>query len=56
MVTCSGHPSAGSSWEGYVIEQIIREAPEFSEFYFYRTQNGAEIDLLMIHPVREKYV
>lgn len=51
---CSGHPSAGSSWEGYVIEQIIREAPEFSEFYFYRTQNGAEIDLLMITPSARK--
>ena len=43
-----GHPSIGNSWEGYVIEQIIREAPEFSDFYFYRTQGGAEIDLLMI--------
>jgi predicted AAA+ superfamily ATPase len=45
-----GHPSAGASWEGYVIEQIMREAPEFSDFYFYRTQHGAEIDLLMITP------
>lgn len=43
-----GNPAIGSSWEGYVIEQIIREAPEFSDFYFYRTQGGAEVDLLMI--------
>ena len=45
-----GNPSVGASWEGYVIEQIIREAPEFSDFYYYRTQNGAEIDLIMITP------
>jgi uncharacterized protein len=45
-----GNPSLGASWEGYVIEQIIREALEFSDFYYYRTQNGAEIDLLMITP------
>ena len=43
-----GNPAIGSSWEGYVIEQIIREAPEFSDFYFYRTHGGAEVDLLMI--------
>lgn len=42
-----GHPSVGASWEGFVIEQIMREAPEFSSFYYYRTQNGAETDLLM---------
>jgi uncharacterized protein len=44
------NPAIGASWEGYVIEQIMREAPEFSDFYYYRTQNGAEIDLLMITP------
>ncbi len=45
-----GNPAIGASWEGYVIEQIMREAPEFSEFYYYRTQNGAEVDLLMLTP------
>jgi uncharacterized protein len=45
-----GNPAIGASWEGYVIEQIIREAPEFTDFYYYRTQNGAEVDLLMITP------
>ena len=39
-----GHPSIGASWEGYVIEQIIREAAEFSDFYYYRTKDGAEVD------------
>ncbi|MEM0992090.1 MAG: ATP-binding protein [Bacteroidota bacterium] len=51
-----GHPALGNSWEGYVIEQIIREAPEFSDFYFYRTQAGAEVDLLMITPSGKKAI
>lgn len=50
-----GHPSMGASWEGYVIEQVIQEAGEFSEFFFYRTQNGAEADLVWITP-RNKIV
>jgi uncharacterized protein len=49
-----GNPAIGASWEGYVIEQIIREAPAFSDFYYYRTQHGAEIDLLMITPKGKK--
>jgi uncharacterized protein len=52
--TLRGHPVIGASWESYVIEQIIREAPEFTEFYYYRTQNGAEIDLLCIMPAGQK--
>ncbi len=49
-----GNPAVGASWEGYVIEQIVREAPEFSDFYYYRTQNGAEVDLLLITPKGKK--
>jgi|APTNR8051073442_1049403.scaffolds.fasta_scaffold00417_29 predicted AAA+ superfamily ATPase len=49
-----GNPAIGASWEGYVIEQIIREAPEFSDFYYYRTHHGAEVDLLMITPSGKK--
>lgn len=49
-----GNPAVGVSWEGYVIEQIIREAPEFSDFYYYRTQHGAEVDLLLITPKGKK--
>ena len=54
METLRGNPAIGASWEGYVIEQIIREAPEFSDFYFYRTHHGAEADLLMITPKGKK--
>ncbi len=42
-----GHPSAGSSWEGWVIEQVLSVLPEGYEAFFYRTSSGAEIDLLL---------
>ncbi len=45
-----GNPIIGASWEGYAIEQIMNEAPEFSEFYYYRTSHGAEVDLIVITP------
>ena len=45
-----GHPVAGASWEGFVIESLVAAAPEGTEAYFYRTSVGAEIDLLLRHP------
>lgn len=54
MESLRGNPAIGNSWEGYVIEQIIREAPEFSDFYFYRTHQGAEADLVWITPSGKK--
>ena len=42
-----GHPVAGPSWEGFVIENLIAVAPPQTEAHFYRTQAGAEIDLLL---------
>lgn len=45
-----GHPSSGTSWEGYVIEQIRRVTEGKWEMYFYRTQAGAECDLFLIAP------
>lgn len=42
-----GHPIAGPSWEGFVIEQIIGAAPPYAEFSFYRTAAGAEMDLVV---------
>lgn len=41
------HPVVGSSWEGFVIEQIPEVLPEGTPLYFYRTVAGAEIDLLV---------
>jgi len=45
-----GHPVAGGSWEGFVIESLISSAPVGTEAYFYRTAAGAEIDLLLTLP------
>jgi len=45
--TLQGHPMAGHSWEGFVLEQILNMIPENGEKYFYRTNAGAEIDLII---------
>jgi len=42
-----GHPIVGSSWEGFVIEQLLAAAPSRVNAWFYRTSAGAEIDLLL---------
>jgi len=41
-----GHPIYGASWEGLVIEQLLSRLPEWTSG-FYRTQAGAEIDLIL---------
>ncbi len=38
----------GNSWEAYVIEQIKSSAPDEHSFYFYRTHQGAECDLIIV--------
>lgn len=48
-----GHPSVGSSWEGFVIEQILGIIPKGWQAFFYRTGAGAEIDLLLINGKNE---
>jgi len=50
----SKHILAGASWEGYVIEQIKRHTFMRWQYYFYRTQKGAESDLLMLAPNGKK--
>lgn len=42
-----GHPVAGASWEGFVIEALIAAALTATRAYFYRTQAGAEVDLVL---------
>lgn len=42
-----GHPVVGSSWEGYVIENLLSAAPTNARSGFYRTSAGAEIDLVL---------
>lgn len=45
-----GHPVAGASWEGFVIETLAATAPAGTQACFYRTAAGAEIDLLLALP------
>ena len=42
-----GHPVVGGSWEGFVIENLMAVSPPHFNFYFYRTAQGAEIDLVI---------
>lgn len=46
--TLQSHPIIGASWEGYVIQQIYANRPEGMDMYYYRTQNGAEVDVVLI--------
>jgi predicted AAA+ superfamily ATPase len=48
----SGHPVAGASWEGFVIESLLAAAPERTLASFYRTAAGSEVDLLLEIPGR----
>ncbi|MEN0047333.1 MAG: ATP-binding protein [Bacteroidota bacterium] len=42
-----GNPKLGASWEGYIIEQICQKLESKYECYFYRTHQGAEVDLVL---------
>ncbi|MEO7852629.1 MAG: ATP-binding protein, partial [Rubrivivax sp.] len=46
----ASHPSRGASWEGFVIEDVLRRerlVRPTTQAYFWRTAVGAEIDLLL---------
>ena len=42
-----GHPVAGPSWEGFAVENLVSAAGPSRIPCYYRTQNGAEIDLVI---------
>jgi len=46
----AGHPVAGASWEGYVMENLLAAAPVRTTASFYRTSAGAEVDLALQLP------
>lgn len=50
-----GHPVAGSSWEGFVVEQLVNAAPN-AQASFYRTSNGAEVDLVLTFCTQQTWV
>jgi len=41
------HPKMGASWEGFIIEQILSKIKINRQTYFFRTHNGAELDLVI---------
>ncbi|MBI5500306.1 MAG: DUF4143 domain-containing protein [Deltaproteobacteria bacterium] len=57
------HPVMGRTWEGLVLEEIIRGLDALGagfDYYFYRTSAGAEVDLVLegdfgLIPVEIKY-
>lgn len=48
MDTLQNLVQIGASWEGFAIEQITATFGEEFEYYFYRTHQGAECDLLLV--------
>jgi predicted AAA+ superfamily ATPase len=42
------HPKLGASWEGFVVEQLLQTLPTNRTLSFYRTHQGAELDLLIL--------
>jgi predicted AAA+ superfamily ATPase len=41
-----GHPKLGASWEGFVLEEVIRRVGD-RDVYFWSTHAGAELDILV---------
>ncbi len=46
--TLQGNLLIGNSWENYVIQQIKNELGDTYEYYFYRTREGTEADLVLV--------
>jgi uncharacterized protein len=44
----AGNLLVGSSWEGYVIQQIIAQLSYNIRPFFYRTADGSELDLILV--------
>jgi predicted AAA+ superfamily ATPase len=45
------HPKAGASWEGFLLEEVLKAARP-DQAYFWGTHQGAELDLLMLKGAR----
>jgi len=46
FINLAGNPIIGSSWESFVINQILALKKKKIDLYFYRTHHGAEVDLV----------
>ncbi|MEQ9298013.1 MAG: ATP-binding protein [Cyclobacteriaceae bacterium] len=47
-------PHVGASWENYVVEQICNILHNKYDFYFYRTHQGTECDLVLVEGLQPK--
>ncbi len=47
FASLESHPKLGASWEGFVIEQILRRTGD-RDAYYWATPAGAELDLLVL--------
>ena len=52
MVQLKGHPVVGSSWEGYIVEQVKQLKPAGTDLYYYRTQAGTEYDMVIARGIK----
>ena len=50
-----GHPLAGASWEGFVVENILTRLSGKWQYSYYRTTAQTELDLILEGPKREKW-
>jgi len=50
LAALTRHTAVGASWEGFVIEEIVSNLDPHVQPYFWRTSNGAELDLLLDLP------
>ncbi len=49
LADLDAHPRVGASWEGFVIQQVIRHLGVTpNERFFWATHGGAELDLLLV--------
>jgi uncharacterized protein len=48
-----GHPKAGASWEGFLLNEVVaRLGAEETETYFWGVHSGPELDLLVVRGAR----
>lgn len=47
-----GFPKLGNSWEGFAIEQIYSLKNRDVDMYFFRTHDGAEVDLVFVKALK----
>jgi predicted AAA+ superfamily ATPase len=48
-----GHSALGSSWETYVIENVLGLVSDKWRYSFYRTSSQAEVDLVLEEPDKQ---